>query len=654
MPWGDEALARAQAEKKLLFVSIGYSSCHWCHVMEHESFEDPAVAQLLRDNFISIKVDREEHPDVDQFFMDALHTMSARGGWPLNVFSTPEKKPFFGGTYFQNSQFQMLLKNISQVWDRDPAQIVDQAEKVLQHIKSGSVFSLEESQFKNAPTGFAQLEEQAKEAFQKLVEHKLRSFDSVWGGFGGAPKFPRSHAISALLRGESFVEDSKKKQSIVHAVQHSLKGMCFGGLWDHLGGGFHRYSTDEMWLVPHFEKMLYDQALLLKTMSDLYLRTREPFLKTRVLEMQQYLERDMRLENGALAAATDADSEGVEGKYFVWTRAELDEVLHGIDSKERDAFYKIYNVSEAGNWEGVNILHLSLSEEWGDLTKHDFSEIKSLLLAHRDQRVPPLRDEKAIVSWNGWMATALFEAAYAFLDSPDLSNALLESAEKSLDFLNSAWSKGFPRIVYGEEAYERATLEDLAAYLEALQRAQQVMGVSSSRSARIEELFKTIYGYRDSAGNLQSRLVEADSLSRLPFEALADEDGASPSAYSTWLNCALHEYASGGKASYASSVEFQKVLFSDLKVASLIQAHNPQVLTYFLSALELVCGAGVLKVPHHTYQETLEKLSLEGVRISKFVLLSVKDEYQLCNLETCFFKTGNIAEFLKKFRSFVG
>jgi uncharacterized protein YyaL (SSP411 family) len=648
MPWGEEALQKAVTEKKLLFVSIGYSSCHWCHVMEHESFEDPAVAALLREHFVAIKVDREEHPDVDQFFMDALHTMVSRGGWPLNIFATPDRKPFFGGTYFPNAQFQMLIQNITQVWEQNPAQIVDQADKVLEHIKTGSVFSLEESKLAQAPKDFALLASQTREAYQKLAEHKLRSFDPVWGGFGSAPKFPRSHSISALLNSEDFVSDAGKKKSILHAVGHSLRGMCFGGLWDHVGGGFHRYSTDEQWLVPHFEKMLYDQALLLKTMSEAYLRTREPFLKMRVAELRTYLERDMRLSNGALAAATDADSEGVEGKYFVWNWDELESVLKDFPKEERELFYRTYNIREKGNWEENNIPHLSLSLDWEEFSKHDFSAIQSRLLEVRSQRVPPLRDEKGIVSWNAWMASAFFEASYAILDTPELSNQLQESGEKSMEFLDRAFSKGLPRIVYGEEHYESATLEDIAAYLEALQSAQRVLGESEGRARRLREVFAELKNYRDASGKLQSRKRGGGGGPELPFEALADEDGASPSAYSTYLACVLREYAMGGLGSWQSSEEFRKVLFEDLKVAALIQSHNPQILSYLLSAMEFVCAEGVLKVARSEYHSVLEILSLKGLRLSQFVLLPSKDTFQICDLESCHVNTKDPAEFWQK------
>jgi uncharacterized protein len=252
--WSKDAFEVAARQKKPVLVSIGYSTCHWCHVMEHESFESPEVAKILNDSFVAIKVDREEHPDIDQFYMDALHTMVARGGWPLNVFVTPDRVPFFGGTYFPKAQFLQLLTNIEKVWREASGQIEEQGQKVLEHMKQGRVMPASGVRPSSNETGISALRSRWGSSITELANLQLRNFDSVWGGFGGAPKFPRSHATSALLRAARVLEDPMRRQTLSHAVAHSLKAMAHGGIWDHLGGGFHRYSTDAEWHVPHFEK----------------------------------------------------------------------------------------------------------------------------------------------------------------------------------------------------------------------------------------------------------------------------------------------------------------------------------------------------------------------------------------------------------------
>jgi uncharacterized protein len=642
-PWGFEAFEKAKKEKKLLLISIGYSSCHWCHVMEYESFENEEVAKLLNEHFVAIKVDREEHPDVDHFYMDALHTMTSRGGWPLNVFTTDDRKAFFGGTYFPQESFVQLLTNIVQVWEASPEKIIDQSEKVFEHMQSGNVFLFENSKLHSPPLEREEFVNRFEDYFQKLALQQLQAFDPVWGGFGQAPKFPRSHALSALLRAENFLTDEAQKKDCLHAVSQTLKGMTHGGMWDHVGGGYHRYSTDNEWLAPHFEKMLYDQALLLKTLAAFYVRTQEAWVKDVACQMLHYLERDMRLKSGAFAAATDADSEGVEGKYFVWSFEEIRSCLKSEESDLVEKFCKTYDVSESGNWDGVNILRLSLSQDWNEAQSQDFTRFKKKLLDQRFLRIPPLKDEKAIVSWNAWVGSALFEAAYAFADDAQVSQQFSVAADKTLSFLKPYFANEIklPHIVYGEETFSQAHFEDLVAVCEFLQRVAQNQNDATSQNyiEAVDRIVKEInLKYRNSEGRLSA--TSLDKKSELPLNTLADEDGATPSAYSTYLAVLMRQSLLTGNRQQLE--EF----FSDLPVAQTILEHNPLILTYLLEQLPILKNAICLKIPYGAHSDLLKFLSSQKIQLSGFVVRCHEAQsFEICGYDTCYFKTESLKDF---------
>jgi len=629
--WSPEAFETARRENKPVLISIGYSTCHWCHVMEHESFEDPEIARLLNASFVAIKVDREEHPDVDQFYMNALHTMVARGGWPLNILATPDQTPFFGGTYFPKAQFSQLLMNVTQVWQKEPEQILEQGRQVLKHMKSG-----ESADPSSAPNfGSREFREAWAGWVEKLGVLQLRAFDPVWGGFGRAPKFPRSHATSALFRAAQIATQTARVDSLKHAASQTLRAMAYGGIWDHLGGGFHRYSTDDEWHVPHFEKMLYDQALLLQTYSEEFLANRSPLAHFVVEGILEYLEGEMRLESGAWAAAQDADTEGVEGKFFVWSRSEIQQVL-GLSEGAR--FAGLFDVRESGNWEGVNVLRLSLDGDvnlWGDPS---IQQMRRKLYARRQLRPRPLRDDKALVSWNAWMASSLFQASYAFSsDDMLLSTRLLGAGLKTLEFLlrKAPEPKDLAHIYYGEESFEEALLEDHAALIEALQAAATWGALPAElelrfRNEATRRLEWVEAHFRDGAGKLLARRRESSRFGT-PWNELQDEEGANPSAYSTYMGVLARELMSFPHAA------LEERFWKDLDFGARISERHPLILPYMINQLEIVARGVSIKVPPGEKGELLKKLAEKGYRPSEVVVHThAGRDFEVCEWGACF------------------
>ena len=344
-PWGDEALALAKQEDKPILVSIGYSACHWCHVMERESFENEETAAIMNAHFVNIKIDREERPDIDHIYMDAVQAMTGSGGWPLNVFLMPDGRPFFGGTYFppvqayNRTSWPQTLLAVKQAFVEKRSEIESQAENLTHHIKSTNEFgSITTNQSISS----------RKESLSQLAENALKQGDPNWGGFGRAPKFPQTFTITFLLRHYYFTNDER----CLNQALLSLDKMIYGGIYDQLKGGFARYSTDEKWLAPHFEKMLYDNALLISVLSEAYQITKNELYATTIHQTVEWLQSEMMIEEGGFLSALDADSEGVEGKFYTWSKSEVDKLL-GQDS---NLYCRFYDISEEGNWEHTNIL----------------------------------------------------------------------------------------------------------------------------------------------------------------------------------------------------------------------------------------------------------------------------------------------------------
>ncbi len=428
-PWGEEALTRAKAENKPILLSIGYSACHWCHVMAHESFENPDIANLMNEHFVNVKVDREERPDLDDIYQKSAQVFMGRGGgWPLTVFLTPDQEPFYGGTYFPPVPrynlpgLPQVLLGVMEAYRQHP----DEVQKSIERVKAGlrRVSSPQPS------------EEPLNEALLDGAVQDLGLFyEPVHGGFGDGPKFPTVPPLSLLLRQADRTNDHSAQDKVLH----QLRRMAAGGIYDHLGGGFHRYSVDGLWLVPHFEKMLYDNAQLVRIYLDGWRLTRESRFQQVVEETLEYINREMVHPDGGFHAAQDADSEGHEGKYFVWEQAEIKTVL---GTELGDLFCRVYGVTSEGNFEGKSILNrlasVNLQPEELQEVERVLAPARRQLLEVRERRVKPQRDDKILTSWNGLMISGLLDA-YQTLGVP----AYLSAAEKALAFLlNHAYQQG--------------------------------------------------------------------------------------------------------------------------------------------------------------------------------------------------------------------
>ncbi len=451
-PWGPEALARARELDRPIFLSVGYSACHWCHVMEHESFEDPEVANILNEHFVSIKVDREERPDLDQIYMAAVQALTGQGGWPMSVFLTPDLKPYYGGTYFPpqdhygRPSFKRLLNGLIEFWRDRRAEVDQSADKITGYLQDAT-----------------HLERQEGELTDTLIRNAAgllaRAFDHSFGGFGTAPKFPHAMDLRLLLRAWKRFGDDQA----LEMVRVTLDRMAMGGIYDHLGGGFHRYSTDAQWLVPHFEKMLYDNALLTAAYLEGFQATHDPFYRAVVEETLAYVAREMTSPEGAFYSTQDADSEGVEGKFFVWSAGEIEHLLGQETAK---ILNEIYGVSPEGNWEGHNILNRTRSYAQDSRLmkiaepelRKTLAEAKKKLFDVRSRRVWPGRDEKVLTSWNGLMIAAFAEA------SSVLGNATYaETAARAADFILTQMRGQDGRLL---RTYKSGSAPKLNAYLE--------------------------------------------------------------------------------------------------------------------------------------------------------------------------------------------
>jgi uncharacterized protein YyaL (SSP411 family) len=438
-PWGEEALARARDEDRPLLVSIGYSACHWCHVMERESFEDPAVAALMNEHFVCVKVDREERPDVDAIYMDAVQAMTGHGGWPLNAFLTPDGVPFYAGTYYPPAPRQnmpswpMVLEGIARAWREQREEIAGSSERIVERLRASAAFQ--------APD--AELDPASLDAAQAALR---RTYDADWGGWGGAPKFPAASVIEFLLR------RGERQMAL-----HTLRRMATGGMYDQVGGGFSRYSVDHRWIVPHFEKMLYDNALLARAYLHAFQVSGEPFFERVARETLDWALRELRQDEGGFASALDADSEGVEGRFYVWR---VDEVRAALAPDLADAAIEHFGMTEAGNFEGANIPVRATPDPLR------LADIKAGLLAAREQRVRPGLDDKRLTAWNALMISALADAG-AVLGEP----RYLDAARAAAEFVGRELRGPDGRLL---RTYNRGTahlnayLEDHAFLLEAL------------------------------------------------------------------------------------------------------------------------------------------------------------------------------------------
>jgi uncharacterized protein YyaL (SSP411 family) len=456
LPWGREAFDRARAENKPILLSIGYAACHWCHVMAHESFEDEETAKLLNSDFISVKVDREERPDVDRLYMDALHAFGEQGGWPLTMFLDDSGTPFWGGTYFPDTprfgrpSFRQILTEISRIWNTEHGKIARNAA----HIREA--LAQQQQQPPQAPVALTL--ERLDAAGQLL----LKAIDFAHGGFRGAPKFPQTPVFEFLWRLYRRTGNQHYREAVVTTLTH----LCQGGIYDHLGGGFARYSVDARWLVPHFEKMLYDNAQLLRLLSRVTISEDSQLFRQRIEETARFLLGAMITAGGAFAASYDADSEGEEGRYYVWSKDELDAVL-GPDAAFLEA---VYGVTAEGNFEGRNILNRLGSLELLDPADESrLATLRQRLLAVRDSRVPPGFDDKILADWNGLAIAALADAGLLLDHRPWIDAAARAQAsvlERLWDTgrLGQSWRAGQGRHIATADGYANLIDSSLALY----------------------------------------------------------------------------------------------------------------------------------------------------------------------------------------------
>jgi uncharacterized protein YyaL (SSP411 family) len=419
--WGPDALAEAKRSNRPILLSVGYAACHWCHVMAHESFEDEATARLMNELYVNIKVDREERPDIDQIYMNALHLLGEQGGWPLTMFLTPAGEPFWGGTYFPKESrfgrpaFTDVLREVSRIFREEPGKIEQNRSALLARLAARA-----------RPAGKVVIGIRELDSMARQVGNM---FDPVNGGFRGAPKFPQPMMLEMLWRAGLRSSDA----GFFETVEHTLERMCEGGIYDHLGGGFSRYSVDERWLVPHFEKMLYDNAQLLELLALAHARSGKPLFRQRAHETVAWLEREMVTQEGAFAASLDADSEGEEGKFYVWSKAEIEALL----GKEDAAFFAHhYDVTEEGNFEGHNILNRLQRRERTQAGETRLAAMRETLLAARAKRIRPGLDDKVLADWNGLMIAALVNAGVMFDEQ-----AWITLAARAFDFIATAMTR---------------------------------------------------------------------------------------------------------------------------------------------------------------------------------------------------------------------
>jgi len=572
-PWGDDAFTKAKIEQKPIFLSIGYSACHWCHVMEHESFENPAIAALMNANFVNIKVDREERPDLDAIYMQAVQLMTRRGGWPMSVFLTPDARPFYGGTYWPPigrmgmPGFDQILNAVHDAWTNRREQALEQATELTGYLHAAA----------ERETPISELDLRVMYAAGAAHE---RNFDATHGGFGGAPKFPHSMDLRLLLR----LQSRAPRPALLRMITLTLDKMAGGGMYDQLGGGFHRYSVDERWLVPHFEKMLYDNALLASAYIEAFQLTGDADYARVVRETCDYVLRELTDAAGGFRSTEDADSEGEEGKFYVWTHDELQAVL-GVDAAR--VFAAAYDVNARGNFEGHSILNrprpwTTVAAELGisvaDL-EQQLAASREKLFAVREQRIRPGLDDKVLVSWNGLMIEALALAG-AVLDEPRYTVA----ARKCAEFLWRELRDANGRLLHtwrGGKAKLAAYLDDYAALANGLVTLYEADGDSAQIQRAVELCERMLADFADPEGGF---FFTAAGHEQLIARHKDLQDNAVPSGNSL-AACALVRLAKlTGRANF-----FDAAAATIRSAAGLLEQY-PSAAAQMLLALDLQLG----------------------------------------------------------------
>lgn len=634
--WKEEAFAKAQAEDKPVFLSIGYSTCHWCHVMAHESFEDEKVAEVLNRHFISVKVDREERPDVDAVYMQVCQSMTGTGGWPLTIIMTPDKKPFFAGTYFPKySRYGMtglleLLEKIAILWRTDRERLLDVGERITAILQK-----------EYTPT----MKEPTKALLQRGIAELLGRFDREWGGFGAAPKFPTPHNILFLLR---YGEQEQDKDALLMA-EKTLNGMALGGMFDQIGGGFSRYSTDEKWLVPHFEKMLYDNALLAYLYTEGFIHLQKPFYRRIAEKTLTYLLRELQDAEGGFYCGQDADSEGVEGKYYVFTPTELKALL----GEDGESFCKWFHITEQGNFEGKNI-----PNRLGEFPqeKEGIEQLCETVLEYRQKRTSLHKDDKILTAWNGLAIAALAKAGRIFENK-----TYLEAARRCSAFIEKNLTEQTGRLYlrYRDgEAAHMGQLDDYAFYafglLELYQATFEVQYLE-----RAAELIKLVCNFfAEDMGGFYLYAEDAEQLLYRPKESY---DGAMPSGNSMMGYVLQKLSALTGEQRWQEAAEKQFAYLAG-EMQEMPSAHCFALYAMtevWYPSLELVC-VSAKEVPSAELlsflrekndiavlwktKETAERLTKMASFTAGYPIPETGERYYLCKGKHCFAPQERIAE----------
>ena len=563
--WGPAALAEAVAADKPVLLSVGYAACHWCHVMAHESFDDPATAAVMNELFVNIKVDREERPDIDQIYMAALHATGEQGGWPLTMFLAPNGQPIWGGTYFPNiarygrPAFVDVLREVARIYRAQPDVVATNTTALMAHLTA------------QRPSGGIALDRQL---LDQAAARLLQFMDPVHGGTNGAPKFPQASLLEFLWRSAHRTGDARYRDIVLV----TLRAICQGGIYDHIGGGFARYATDARWLVPHFEKMLYDNAQLIRLLTMAWCATGEVLFRTRIEETIAWLDREMRQPGGAFAASIDADSEGHEGRFYVWTRTE---VISALGQGAGTFFADTYDISEGGNWEGVSIPNrLGTPQLSSDADEHRLAVARDILLRHRAGRVRPATDDKILADWNGLTIAALAAAGTAF-DRPDW----IDLAAQAFRFVTTtmlrdgrlahSWRDGkgvFPGLATDYAAIIKAAL--------ALHQAN----FDPDWLDQAETLTATLRRHHWDADR-PGYFLSADDAEALIIRPRSDTDDATPAAASLMIANLVPLWRLTGKEQYRRDAD------AILEAAAATVSANLFATTGILSAFDLRLGA---------------------------------------------------------------
>ncbi len=590
-PWGEEALQRARDEDKVILLSIGYSACHWCHVMAHESFENDAIAAQMNDLFVNIKVDREERPDIDALYMASVQAMTGHGGWPMTVFLTPEGKPFYGGTYFPPSDrggmpgFPRVMQGVHEAYQNRRDQVLESADTMANRL--GEVFRRE------LPPGALK-----PELFDNALDNLERQYDAANGGFGGAPKFPAAMTVDLLLR----IHHRNGSEQALEMAHHTLDRMARGGLYDQVGGGFHRYTVDGIWLVPHFEKMLYDNALLADAYVQAYQATGEAFYRTIAEETLDYVLREMTSPEGGFYSTQDADTEGEEGKFFVWRPDEMRAVL-GDDA---DGVIQLLGLTERGNFEGSNVLSIPQQADRMRWREEPFVSLRQQLFEARAERTHPGRDDKILTSWNGLMMRAFANAAW-MLDSERYADAARANARFLRDNLQQhgrllhSYKDGAARIDGFLEDYA-FLIDGLLALYRATFEPEWIVWAGDLARRAVDDFYDADEGafYDTAAGGEQLIARPRD-----PF------DNATPSGNSVIVDSLTR------LAHLIGDVEFTRLARSVIEEHAGVAGEHPQGLSRLLAAADFVTGPSA----------EIAIVGLEGDTGRDALLAALKDEY---------------------------